>query len=192
MAHSRLLIRGALASSAALMAFAALPGPAAAQPSGYYDSNGAYQECQDQRVGGTVAGAVIGGVLGAVVGGNIAGRGDRGSGAVVGGAVGAVAGGAVGASAADCDGRYSSQPGYDDRGYGRGYSDRDVPPPPPPPGSYDPYGNSYDRGPPPPDAYGNGYDDPGPPPPAPDAEGAPYGGPGYPDQGPADPYGPRR
>lgn len=57
---------------------------------GYYDSKGRYR-CRDEGKGGAVIGAVAGGLLG----NQVAGRGDRTTGTVIGAAIGAVAGHAI-------------------------------------------------------------------------------------------------
>jgi hypothetical protein len=56
----------------------------------YYDRYG-YERCRDEGKGGAVIGAVAGGLLG----NQVAGRGDRTTGTVIGAAIGAVAGHAI-------------------------------------------------------------------------------------------------
>jgi hypothetical protein len=106
---------------AALMATAALPIIAQAQP---YDP-GCVQANRDNRVAGTI----VGGVAGALLGGAIGGRHNGGAGAVVGGVTGAVAGNAIaGANNQPCPEGYVYQgppPGYEgpppeDAGFWRG------------------------------------------------------------------------
>lgn len=70
----------------------------------------AARNCVEAHARDTTAGVVIGGILGAVIGSGLAGRYDRGAGAVAGGALGAVAGGAIGSSAADSN--PNCPPGY--------------------------------------------------------------------------------
>jgi hypothetical protein len=105
---------------AALVAGAALPLMASAQP---YDRG-----CVEANRANRVAGTVIGGVLGAVIGSNVAGHGARTGGAVIGGATGAVAGNAIArANNHDCP------PGYVYEGQ------------PPEPASYGPSGGIHAR-----------------------------------------------
>lgn len=56
-----------------------------------YRGNRGYYRCRDNGTGGTIIGAIAGGLLG----NEVAGRGDRTTGAVVGAAVGALAGRAI-------------------------------------------------------------------------------------------------
>lgn len=109
-----------------------------------YDRN-SYDYCRDDRGQRQGAGTVIGGAAGAIAGSQLAARGRRTEGSILGGVVGAVIGNAVGRnSGQNCeayddryyDNRYDDrayvQPRYDDRydsryqdGYGyQGYDDR--------------------------------------------------------------------
>ncbi len=66
--------------------------------------------CVDRRNDNTASGAVIGGVLGAIVGSGMAGRHDRGGGALLGGVLGAGAGAAIGSVSGGREG--GCPPGY--------------------------------------------------------------------------------
>ncbi|HEV2748621.1 MAG TPA: glycine zipper 2TM domain-containing protein [Allosphingosinicella sp.] len=57
----------------------------------YYGRGHGYRYCRDSGAGGTILGAIAGGLLGS----EIAGRGDRTEGAIIGGAAGALAGRAI-------------------------------------------------------------------------------------------------
>ena len=112
-----------------LLAAAAAPSLALAQPAGCVR--------QDNRVAGTVAGAAIG----ALAGSAIAGRHDRTTGAVAGGVIGGVIGNQAAGSSVRCPDGYDYQPAA-----------TQYAPPPPPPQAYDNRGpggpgyGGYDRG----------------------------------------------
>ena len=96
----RKLMTIAVSAALALPAFTAVPTVAAAQSYrdyGYGSSPCHYEKKQAERKG-TVAGALIGGALGAAV----AGDGNRGEGALLGGTVGAFAGKEVGRKNVRC------------------------------------------------------------------------------------------
>ena len=145
-----------LAAVAVATAAASLPAAASAQTyvQGYggatygqpqydYGQQRYYDPCDRERQGRTGAGAVIGAGAGAVVGSQLAARGRRTEGSILGGVLGAVIGGSVGRGSSDrCyenqgygqpayssgygQQGYGQQPvyqGYDQRGYdNRGYS----------------------------------------------------------------------
>lgn len=149
---SVLSARSAVAAAAALatVGFSALP----ASAQSYYSQNygtGAYSQpydynsryyggdrysyeyCRNDRGQRQGAGTFIGGAAGAIAGSQLAARGRRTEGSILGGVVGAVIGNAVGRnSAANCaaypstyyDDRAYSAPVYDDRYYDDRYDDR--------------------------------------------------------------------
>lgn len=147
------LARPALIAAAAAAAITAIPAAASAQSygssngyvSGYGGQTYNYPDyCERNRQGRTGAGAVIGAGAGAVIGSQLAARGRRTEGSILGGVLGAVVGSAAGRGSGDqCYGyrqeyrdgyayspntpAYSSGYGYSSGGY------YDAPPPPPPP-----------------------------------------------------------
>jgi hypothetical protein len=118
------------------------PPPPGYQPQAGYSGNDpqdrryeAYAEDWAQRYcvrssGNAAGGAVIGGLLGALVGSSVAGRHDRGAGALMGGIAGAAGGAAVG-TAEDNATSPGCPPGYVARGGAPGFA-------------YDDYGSPYD------------------------------------------------
>ena len=116
-----------------------------------YDGGYRYDACQRARTNRGTGSALVGAGIGALAGGNVAARGNRTEGAVLGGILGAVIGANVGRSAAACE---PGQPGSYQQGYAppqqgyygyqggdQGYQQ----------GSYDPrYGD---------DGYRDGYQD---------------------------------
>ena len=131
--------RLALAAAAGVMALSA--GAASAQPygGGQY-GNSYYDPCRRDSNNRGIVGALIGAGIGATVGSQLAARGHRTDGSVLGGALGAFGGAAVGSNSAACRSGYVQQP-Y-----------RDAPPPPPPSA----YGYGYV---PPPGVHEYGRDD---------------------------------
>lgn len=133
-------MRGQVLIAVSALAVAAFAQPAAAQQyRSYGDAYAAQtQACQQSHTNRTLGGAAIGGIAGAVAGNNIAGRGHRGDGSLLGAVVGAFIGGAIGNSTADqqpqCKGDVSgnydpyygqARPPYDDRYANNGYRDDD-------------------------------------------------------------------
>jgi len=123
-----------LAAVAVATAAASLPAVASAQTyvQGYggatygqpqYDSGAQryYDPCDRERQGRTGAGAVIGAGAGAVVGSQLAARGRRTEGSILGGVLGAVIGGSVGRGSSDrCyENQGYGQPAYSQQGYGQ-------------------------------------------------------------------------
>ena len=119
------LTRGAtgLAAVAMVAGLAVVPTTASAQTyssgAGGYDGGYRYDACQRERTGRGTGSALVGAGIGALAGGNIAARGNRTEGAVLGGLLGAVIGANVGKTAAACE------PGQPDS-YQQGYSDAPV------------------------------------------------------------------
>jgi hypothetical protein len=98
---------------ASLLAAAAIPGAAFAQP---YDP-GCVRSNQQNQATGTILGAIGG----ALIGNAVAGRHDRGAGAVVGGVGGAIAGSAIaGSNNHPCPAGYAYAPPPPPPGYGPG------------------------------------------------------------------------
>lgn len=123
-------MRGQVLLAVSALALAAFASPASAQQyRSYQDEHVARSEaCQQSHNNRTIGGAAIGGLAGAIAGNNIAGRGHRGDGSLLGAVVGAFVGGAIGNSTANaqpqCDGRVA---GNYDPYYGQArapYSDR--------------------------------------------------------------------
>lgn len=83
----------------------------------YGDDRSSYEYCRNDRGQRQGAGTFIGGAAGAVAGSQLAARGRRTEGSILGGVVGAVIGNVVGRNSAnDCE-RYSQSNYYDDRAY---------------------------------------------------------------------------
>ncbi|MGQ2991282.1 MAG: glycine zipper 2TM domain-containing protein [Brevundimonas sp.] len=153
------LARPALIAAAAAAAITAIPAAASAQSYGY--GHGGYVSgyggqtynypdyCERNRQGRTGAGAVIGAGAGAVIGSQLAARGRRTEGSILGGVLGAVVGGAAGRGSGDrCY-------GYDNRYQGGGYSSGGYAYSPNPPAYHGGYGYSsgYSYAP----SYSSGY-----------------------------------
>jgi len=133
-------MRGQVLIAVSALALVAFAQPASAQQYRSYGDEYAArsQACQQSHNNRTLGGAAIGGVAGAVAGNNIAGRGHRGDGSLLGAVIGAFVGGAIGNSTANqqpqCQGQVSgnydqyygqAQPPYDDRYADSGYRDDD-------------------------------------------------------------------
>lgn len=157
------LARPALIAAAAAAAITAIPAAASAQVythqgyvPGYGGQTYSYPDyCERNRQGRTGAGAVIGAGAGAVIGSQLAARGRRTEGSILGGVLGAVVGSAAGRGSGDqcygyredyrdgyayspntpaySSGQYSSGYGYSSGGY------YNAPPPPPAPSHGDGY-----------------------------------------------------
>lgn len=109
-----------VAASVLAAALAAAQPAAAQQYPTYHDAHVAnQQQCQQARNGRMIGGAIIGGIAGALLGRDVADRGVRGEGTLLGAAVGAAAGGAIGRSTARCEG--VPQGDYDPY-YGQAYN----------------------------------------------------------------------
>ena len=120
--------RLALAAVTGVMAFSA-GATAQAQPYGG-QANSYYDPCRRDSNNRGIVGALLGAGIGATVGSQLAARGHRTDGSVLGGALGALGGAAVGSNSAACR-----------SGYQQPYGEAPPPPPPPPPGAYnDRYG----------------------------------------------------
>lgn len=103
------------AGGAALAAVGALLAPAPAAAQSYYGDryDRPYDQCRYDRTSRTGSGAIIGGGLGAVAGSQLAARGRRTEGSILGAVVGGLIGGAVGNNASgNC---YGDNYRYDDR-----------------------------------------------------------------------------
>ena len=140
-------MRGQVLIAVSALSLAAFAQPAQAQQYRTYQDGYATQShaCRQSQTNRTLGGAAIGGIAGAVAGNNIAGRGHRGDGSLLGAVVGAFVGGAIGNSTANqqpqCQGYASgnydpyygqAQPPYDDGRYAdnrygddNGYGDDD-------------------------------------------------------------------
>jgi hypothetical protein len=130
------LRKGVMAAAAAATALGAVAAPqmAAAQPYGYGPPT--YSDvCRDSRNNRTALGALVGAGVGATLGSQMAARGHRTDGSILGGVLGAFGGGAVGRTTSPCrpeDG-YAAPPSPPPPPP-QAYYDRPPPPPPPPPG----------------------------------------------------------
>jgi len=129
---------------AAVTGAMALSAGATAQAQPYGSSaygNSYYDPCRRDSNNRGIVGALLGAGIGATVGSQIAARGHRTDGSVLGGALGALGGAAVGSNSAGC--RAGDPQPY-----------RDAPPPPPPAAYSDRYGYA-----PPPEVHEYGRDD---------------------------------
>ena len=135
-------MRGQVLIAVSALSLAAFAQPAQAQQYRTYQDGYATQSpaCRQSHTNRSLGGAAIGGVAGAVAGNNIAGRGHRGDGSLLGAIVGAFVGGAIGDSTANqqpqCQGDVS---GAYDPYYGQGQRPYDD-------GKYADNGNGDDNG----------------------------------------------
>jgi hypothetical protein len=157
MTKTSIFAKGALAAALAMGAVTSASAQSA-PPVGGPDYNsqgyqGNYDPCRRDANNRGVTGALVGGAGGAVLGSQLAARGHRTDGSLLGGVVGAIAGAVVGHNSAACDNAPPPPPPIADAG-----------PPPPPPGPPGP--GYYQPGPPPPPppGYAEGYGPPQPPP----------------------------
>ncbi len=100
--------RMALAAAAGVMALSA--GAASAQPYNSGSGGAYYDPCRRDTNSRGIVGALLGAGIGATMGSQLAARGHRTDGSVLGGALGALGGAAVGSNSAGCRSGYVQQP----------------------------------------------------------------------------------